>query len=202
METQTSADRATGNGDGLRERLISVALDILEQSGIEALTLRAVARGAGVSHGAPARHFENVEDLKAEVAAAGYRMVADEIGAAASRGLNSADPKDPIAKASLAYVNYALKNPGLFSLIIRTGTLGLSNEALRRERRCASDRFLWLVRQAQEQGWKPEIDSNLLATSLWASVHGLATLWLHGAYQQANPDATLEEAIAGVLALG
>ena len=103
--------------------------------------------------------------------------------------------------AALAYVKYALKNPGLFSLIIRTGSLGLSNETLRRERRSASDRFLWLVRQAQAKGWKPDTDPNLLATSLWASAHGLATLWMHEAYQHANPDATLEEAIAGVLEL-
>ena len=51
-------------------------------------------------------------------------------------------------------------------------------------------------------GWKPETDSNLLASSLWASAHGLATLWLHGAYQQENPQITLEEAIAGILELG
>ena len=189
-------------GNGLRAKLISVALDILERDGIEALTLRAVARGADVSHGAPARHFDNLDDLKAEVAAIGYRTMADEIEKAVSQASPDSDAKRPLAVAAKAYVNYALNNPGLFSLIMRTGALGLSNSALRRERRSASDRFLLLVKNAQTKGWKPETDCNLLATSVWASAHGLATLWLHGAYQQANPGASLEEAIQGVLELG
>ncbi len=200
METELISQTPANQG-GLRAKLVSVALDILETQGIDALTLRAVARGAGVSHGAPARHFENLDDLKAEVAAVGYRTVATEIAAAVSRTSQGSDPREPLATATRAYVNYALKHPGLFSLVIRTSTLDLNNEALRHERRSASDRFLWLVRQAQAEGWKPNADPNLLASSLWASAHGLATLWLHGAYQHANPDTTLEEAIAGILEL-
>ena len=183
METHLAQPKLSYEGDGLRVKLISVALKILERDGIEALTLRAIARGAGVSHGAPARHFDNLDDLKAEVAAAAYKLVSDEIQAAMSRKPHGKDPKGPLAMASLAYVNFALNKPGLFSLIIRTGSLGLSNETLRQEQRSASDRFLWLVKKAQAEGWKPDTDSKLLAASVWASVHGLATLWLHGAYQ-------------------
>ncbi len=200
MDTQilTNPGRA---GEGLRRKLIGVALAILERDGIEALTLRAVARGAGVSHGAPARHFDNLDDLKAEVAAEGYKLVADEIQSVVTAAAEDTPARDLLVMAAGAYVRYALANPGLFSLVIRTDTLDLSNENLRRERRSASGRFLTLVKQAQAAGWEPETDSNLLATSLWASVHGLSTLWMYGAYQQANPHATLDEAIAGVLGL-
>lgn len=201
METELATSSSIQDGAGLRTRLVSVALDILENQGIDALTLRAVARGAGVSHGAPARHFENLNDLKAEVAAAGYKMLADEIQDAVSSRVHGPDPKEPLVTATHAYVNYALKHTGLFSLIARTNTLGLNNDSMRRERRSASDKFLWLVRQAQAKGWKAGMDPNLLASSLWASAHGLATLWLHGAYQHANPDTTLDEAITGILEL-
>lgn len=187
---------------GLRAQLITVALDILNRDGIEALTLRAVARGAGVSHGAPARHFDNLNDLKSEVTAVGYAMVAEGVRAADTTGSQGADPKKPLIAAVRAYVDFALDNPGLFALIIRTGALGGGNKTLRRERRLCSDQFLRLVRQAQAEGWKPDTDSNLLASSLWASAHGLATLWLHGAYQSANPNITLDEAIAAIFEVG
>ncbi len=202
METDLVTPTSPRNTDGLRAKLIAVALDILERDGIEALTLRAVARGAGVSHGAPARHFDNLDDLKAEVAAAGHRMVANDIATAVLQTPFDDDPKAPLIAAAKAYVHGALKNPGLFSLIVRTSTLSQRNAALRRETRAAYDGFHSFVKQAQARGWKPDIESKLLAGSIWTSVHGLSTLWLHGAYQQANPDATLEEAIAGVLDLG
>jgi len=205
MKTNAAAKSATPSDVseiGLRAQLIAVALDILNSEGIEALTLRAVARGAGVSHGAPARHFENLDDLKAEVAAESYKVVAEGIRAADSPRSPGADPKNPLIAAVRAYVDFALDNPGLFALIIRTGALGGGNKTLRRERRLCSDQFLRLVRQAQAEGWKPDTDSNLLASSLWASAHGLATLWLHGAYQSANPNINLNEAIEAIFEIG
>ena len=123
MATQ-SATQTDVSDYGLRAQLIAVALEILNRDGIEALTLRAVARGAGVSHGAPARHFDNLDDLKAEVAAEGYKVVAEGIRAADAVASKGADPKKPLIAAVRAYVNFARDNPGLFALIIRTGTLG------------------------------------------------------------------------------
>ncbi len=202
MEAILVTKPSSMGGDGLRARLVSVALEILEREGIEALTLRAVARGAGVSHGAPARHFDNLDDLKAEVAAVGYRIVSEAVSGAMAQVRDTDDPKAPLIATARAYVHCALEHPGLFSLIIRTSTLRHNNEALRRESRAATEGFNRFVKHAQAKGWKPHMEAKLLAASLWAAVYGLANLWMHGAYQQANPDATLDEAIEGVLELG
>ncbi len=201
MEAALLESPTPPRSDGLRARLISVALKILKDQGIEALTLRAVARGACVSHGAPARHFRNLDDLKAEVAAEGLRIVSGDVSDAMAQVPPGSPPKTLLMAASRAYVNCALENPGLFSLIIRTGTLPASNDALRVESQSTYERFHRMVLKLQERGWKKGMDPKLLAGSLWSSVHGLSTLWMHGTYQQAHPDATLDDAIENILDL-
>ena len=63
--------KAYHHGD-LREALIKAGRAILEKDGVEALTLRACARKAGVSHAAPQHHFASINDLLAEIAATGF----------------------------------------------------------------------------------------------------------------------------------
>ena len=201
MEAALLESPPSSRSDGLRAKLISVALGILKDQGIEALTLRAVARGAQVSHGAPARHFKNLDDLKAEVAAEGYRIVSKDVSTAMGQVPPGSPPKVLLMAAARAYVLCTLQNPGLFSLIIRTGKLRTSNDALRIESQSTYERFHRMVLKLQEKGWKPGMDPKLLAGSLWSSVHGLSTLWMHGTYQQAHPDASLDDAIESILDL-
>src|SRR4051794_7332976 len=66
---------ATGMAPSPRERLVTHALAVLEAEGVDAVTVRRVAREAGVSHGAPLRHFSTRADLLAAVAATGFAQL-------------------------------------------------------------------------------------------------------------------------------
>ena len=179
----------------LGDRLVQVALELLAEEGIEALTLRSLARRAGVSHGAPARHFRSLSDLRAEVAATGFRLLSEAIEKSDAPLSADAGPMPRLAAAGRAYVECALAHPGLFALMFRTGDLDQDNESLKRDSSTAFDRLLDHVRVAQAAGWQSERDSRVLAGTMWASVHGLATLWAEGAYQGAISHASLDDAL-------
>jgi len=183
----------------LGDRLVQVALELLAKKGIEALTLRSLARRAGVSHAAPARHFRSLSDLRAEVAASGFRMLSEAIQSSGAALSSESDAVLRLVAAGRAYVECAVANPGLFALMFRTGDLDAENEALQRDSSAAFERLLDHVQLAQATGWKADRDSRLLAGAMWASVHGLATLWAEGAYQSAIPDASLDDAYMSTL---
>ena len=194
-----SATLAEGLEPSLADRLVTVALDLLAKEGIEALTLRSLARRAGVSHGAPARHFTGLSDLRAEVAATGFRNLSKAIEESNSAIPADSGPVQRLAAAGRAYVDCALANPGLFALMFRTGDLDSTNESLVRDSVAAFERLLDAVRAAQAAGWRADSDAHLLAGSMWSAVHGLATLWVGGAYQRAIPHASLDDALKTTL---
>ncbi len=106
-----------------------------------------------------------------------------------------------LSVAGRAYVECVLARPGLFALMFRTGDLDLENQAYAREAPAAFEALLLHVRRAQAEGWQPGRDERLLAGSLWAAVHGLATLWAQGAFQGPVPDASLDDALTTTLEL-
>lgn len=183
----------------LADRLVQVALELLAEEGIEGLTLRSLARRAGVSHGAPARHFKSLSDLRAEIAATGFRLLSEAIEKSDAAMLPSVGPRPRLAAAGRAYVECALANPGLFALMFREGDLDPENESLKRDASAAFDRLLEHVRMAQAAGWQKDNDAHLIAGAMWASVHGLATLWVDGAYQRAVSHASLDDALRTTL---
>jgi AcrR family transcriptional regulator len=151
------------HGD-LRNALLESARSILEKEGLESLSLRAVARGAGVSHAAPYRHFPNHESLLVELATEGFvDLRAEIVGAAAVPGHES----DRIAKIGAAYMRFVAKKPALSSLMFGPQ---LPNR----------DKFPQLGEAAD--AISNEIGSALhdqtLGLAVWASVHGLAMLIL------------------------
>jgi AcrR family transcriptional regulator len=179
----------------LSERLVQVTLDLLAADGLPALTLRRIAREAGVSHGAPLRHFRSFADLKSEVAAHGFRLLSEAIDKSVASLSPQADAAERLARAGRAYVDCAVGSPELFALMFRSGELDPENAAYARDSRAAFDQLLRHVREVQETGWLPDRDTGVLAGSIWAAVHGLATLWSEGAYGGAIPHASLEDAI-------
>jgi AcrR family transcriptional regulator len=185
----------------LDERLVQSALELLAEEGIEALTLRRVARRAGVSHGAPARHFRGHADLLAEVAARGFALLSEAIQKSGAQLPAEAGPMPRLAAAARAYLDCAIENAALFALMFRPEALDMTNASFAREAPAAFDQLLRHVRAAQAQGWHAGHDTRLLAGSLWASVHGLATLWSQGAFQGPVPHASKDDALAITLEL-
>src|ERR1700733_9193272 len=107
--------RAYHHGD-LKAALLVAAERILERDGIQALTRRAAARAAGVSHAAPTNHFGDLTGLLSELAAVGFnRFSASLMGARAAAD----DPPSCADAVGRAYVNFAREHPGLFVLMFR-----------------------------------------------------------------------------------
>lgn len=99
----------------LREALVTAGFELLEEGGLAALTLRKCAARAGVSHAAPAHHFDGLGGLKTAIAKRGYaifeKMMKDGIAAAGS------DPKAQAYGLSLGYLKFATEHNALFNLI-------------------------------------------------------------------------------------
>jgi AcrR family transcriptional regulator len=151
------------HGD-LSKALRDAASSILEGEGLEALSLRSVARRAGVSHAAPYRHYLNREALLADVAVAGFEQLrADLVQSAASPGQEA----DRIAHIGAAYIRFAAQHGGLLRLMFGPQ---LPNRA----------EFPALAAAADAIG--EEIGKTLgdpaLGLAVWATVHGLAMLIL------------------------
>src|SRR6201988_3054874 len=123
--TRAAADSPYHHG-ALREALLQAAEKLLERDGLPGLTLRAVAREAGVSHAAPTHHFGDLTGLVSELAAIGYRqfsaamMAAHASGTLQEKGLASAK----------AYVAFAQAHPGMYGLMFRAERLDMSRPSL------------------------------------------------------------------------
>ena len=116
------------HGD-LKSAVLAAAEKILETEGVDALTLRAVARMVGVSHTAPKNHFGDLEGLLSELAAVGYgRFGAALLAAMESAG---ADPRQRLKAMGLAYVAFARAYPNLFILMYRSDRLDMNSPSLR-----------------------------------------------------------------------
>ncbi|MEM8561890.1 MAG: TetR/AcrR family transcriptional regulator [Pseudomonadota bacterium] len=145
----------------LRRALIERAVDIIDNQGIEALTLRGLARDLGVSHGAPNRHFRNKQELLAALATEAYEQAEQStISAAQSAGDN------PILKLNAigrGYIGWALDNRALFNIMNHPDIKRSADSALI----AAMRRFQLKVRAAsvaaQQAGRYPDTDSKLLA---------------------------------------
>lgn len=186
--------KATYHHGDLRAALVRAAMDLLEESGETALSLRAVARRAGVSPAAPYRHYANREALISAVAAVGYRELAEQLAAAHA----SPSTPDQLAAVAIAYVRFALARPGLFRIMF-SEPCDRDNDA----RVAATEAVSAYVRGIVQRSF-PAADADALATAAWALVHGLAFLYLDGKFDatdRAAVDARVRSAVQAIATL-
>jgi AcrR family transcriptional regulator len=162
----------------LREALVMQARALLEEGGVAALSLRGAARRAGVSGAAPYHHFRDKEALLGAVAADGFRAFTDALRRGTLSG--GRDPELRLRKQGAAYVEFAVRNPALFRLMMG-GEPG-SGEAAPELKAAGKDAFEQLRAAAAEAGAGAGADEGepqpLRLLALWAIVHGLAMLIL------------------------
>ncbi|MEA1674059.1 TetR/AcrR family transcriptional regulator [Nitrospirillum sp. BR 11163] len=189
-----STEKAAYHHGNLRDALVRTALALLEESGVEALTLRAAARGAGVSAMAPYRHFADKADLLAAVAEQGYTDLRDRL-AQADR---AADPRRALVEQGVAYVLFALERPALFRIMFGAPVSGLMPSSP------AAD-SAYDILAARVVGLVPEEKREAAVVAAWSLVHGLACLTvdgrLHREADTASPEA-LARQVAGLFAAG
>jgi AcrR family transcriptional regulator len=178
------------HGD-LRAACLRAAMELLEESGATALSLRAVARRAGVSPAAPYRHYANREALISAVAAVGYRDLAEHLAAVHPE---PATPND-LAAVAVAYVQFALRRPALFRVMFGEPCDPDSGE------RVAAVSAISAYVEAIVQRCFPLAEPEALATAIWALVHGLAFLHLDGKLDAATPEVVADRVGAAVHAV-
>ena len=109
--------------------MLAAARHILEQEGIDGLTLRAAARAASVSHAAPKNHFGDLTGLLSELAAEGFTEFSEALLQDTEASNDS--PQSRLNAMGRAYVGYARAHPGMFLLMFRSARLDMERPALR-----------------------------------------------------------------------
>ncbi len=177
------------HGD-LRAALIEAGLRLLAERTADDLSLREVARMAGVSATAVYRHFPDKAALMAALAREGL----DRLAAAQHAAFDAAGGgADGFAATGRAYVRFALANPALFRLVFSsprpadflTGGPGGENEAIA---------FLLANAAGSTQPWGGK-SAETTALQAWSLAHGLAMLMLDG--QVPQDDALIDAALGG-----
>lgn len=169
--------KATYHHGDLRRALIDAALVLMAKKDIQSLSLREVARHAGVSHTAPYRHFSDKEALLAVVAEEGFiefaRYLQDAVDLAPS------DPLQQLQTSGVAYVRYALDHPTHYRIMFGSFCVdGADYPSLFAASDQAFNILVAIILRGQAAGLIRQEDSRLLALGAWSLVHGLAMLLL------------------------
>lgn len=161
---------------GLRTRLIDVGVDLVTTEGVQALSLREIARRAGVSHGAPRRYFPTHLELLSAIARRGFEELA-ALGAAAI-GDGTASPREQLTTLGRVYLDFAFTHRGMHELMFRHDLLASGTLGLRKTSLPIFALLTDLVGRA-----RPDVDARLVAGALLANLYGIAQLWTWGSLQ-------------------
>jgi AcrR family transcriptional regulator len=164
--------RETYHHGELREALIAQGLQQLEAGGEDALSLRALAKTAGVSPNAPYRHFADKRALFAAMAAEGFRRFAEVIVAAGEQD----DAVSALREQGRAYLAFAAGQPALYRLMFSPYGYSLNSDSCKTEAERAFGALVSAVVRAQQAGWKAAQPLMQVVLSYWALLHGWAGL--------------------------
>ena len=175
MTSETTGASGRRGGRDLRSELLRTSRELLDEAGPSALSMREVARRAGCTHQAPYHYFANREAILAALVCEGFDELADRL-AVAHDGLGSADLHAVLVASGNAYVEFALRRPGVFRVMFRPDV-------------CDPERFPEVVQAGERarrelarlakavMGDGAQVEAEVL---IWSGVHGLASLLLDG----------------------
>jgi len=196
--------RASYHHGALRETLLTASLRLIEAEGIGAVSLRRVAREAGVSPGAPYHHFADRGALLAALSAQGFRLLGEDMATARA---STASPVQALSAVIRAYVAFAQRNPAYFRLMFRPELSGWHKDPAVKAAVDDAERHLdETVADCARAGVIPAEQADPLAVMAWSMAHGLASLWLDGLLDDEYDDpgalaaritALLESALGG-----
>jgi AcrR family transcriptional regulator len=182
-----SVVRPYHHGD-LRRALTDAALRIVQRDGLAALSLRAVAREAGVSPAAPYHHFKDKQELMMAVGAEGFSRLTDIMLEAKAK---APTPMAALTALGVAYVCYARENPALYTLMWDCSrTEAGTPEEIDSEKRCYNLLETTIVEAGIATHDDP-IRLKLASIAMWTSAHGLAEM---AGFDQFQP---LKDALGG-----
>jgi AcrR family transcriptional regulator len=198
--SNSSTDRNANYHHGdLRQALISHGLALLEADDDARLSLRQLARAAGVSPSAVYRHFANKEDLMVALAVEGFERLTRKQGDAYLRvQQEKASSLEAFRAGGFAYVHFARLNPALFRLMFGRFSANHRNDALEKASRLNSEVLMLGIRKI----FGAQLDEKKLravCVGTWSMIHGLSALILD--QQLSEKEDELDELIETTIAL-
>ncbi|MEM1370262.1 MAG: TetR/AcrR family transcriptional regulator [Cyanobacteria bacterium P01_H01_bin.15] len=160
------------HGD-LRNTLLAIAAELLAEDGVHALSLRKMAKRAGVSHNAPYMHFADKEAVLAAIAEEGFRLLAIDVESAISQAEDNTRQK--LIAASQAYVNFALNHPNHLQVMFRPVDVAKAPKLLEVSK-ASLNRLFELVKCGQEQRELGVADTHEMTKAIWAMAHGVSAI--------------------------
>jgi AcrR family transcriptional regulator len=165
------------NPTDLRQKVLDASLALIQEGGLDRLSMREVARKAGVSHQAPYHYFGDREAILAALAGEGFSKLGQSLERAAAQA--GSEPVPAVEAMGRAYVEFALRNPAYFQAMFRADAVPLDRYPDARKLEDAA--FEKLVEGIGQAFVKQPIEvKETTAVACWAMVHGLATLILEG----------------------
>lgn len=161
--------RQTYHHGHLRAVILAEAARLVAARGADGVSLRELARSAGVSHAAPAHHFTDRRGLFTALAAEGFALLAQAL----------ADARGDFVDAALAYVRFAIDHPGHYRVMFDKSLLDASDGDLAAAEAAAAAELSRGVATLQDPSARADPGGAELAA--WSLVHGFATLWLNDA---------------------
>lgn len=175
----SGSERRGYHHGNLREALIDAALDLISEKGPAGFTFADAARGAGVSPAAPYRHFRDRDALMADIAKRGFEALAEDLSSASKDG--SGNPVATIERIGQAYIDFARREPALFSAMFESGLA--PSEAP--DVKVAEDRAFGVLLEACEATSESAKTAHrpppmMMALHLFSLAHGIAALYSRG----------------------
>ncbi|KUI46576.1 TetR family transcriptional regulator [Mycobacterium sp. GA-1199] len=179
--------RASYHHGDLKAVILAEAARLVAERGADGISLRELARVAGVSHAAPAHHFTDRRGLFTALAAQGWCKLAAALAAA----------KPEFIDAALAYVRFALDHPGHYAVMFDRSLVDPNDEELKAARDAAGKELRHGVGTLDDP--RAAQDPAAAALAAWSLVHGFSLLWLNKAIDaDGDPIATVHR-VAGML---
>ncbi|MFM2418735.1 MAG: hypothetical protein RL385_3458 [Pseudomonadota bacterium] len=177
-KSDTPAER--GEREGLRERVLEASRVLIEQQGLAALSMREVARRAGVSHQAPYNHFADREAILAALAEDGFHAIAARFRAVLAATART-DLLGRVKALGRTYIDFAVAQPAHFRVMFRPELVDLSRFDAAQAAGDAAFAYLHAaVGELMAAGLLPGASCDVVAALMWSIVHGFACLALDG----------------------
>ena len=175
MSAQAEKRDAYHHGD-LRQALIDASVALIEEGGVQNLSLRKAAKRAGVSPAAPYHHFKNRAALMAAIATEGFRRLGAEMMSS-----NADEAGERLCQGGEAYIRFARENPAYFRVMFRPELADAEEfPELRQASQPVFEGLVQRVREAQGEGAIPSGDHERFVMLAWSMTHGLASLLVDG----------------------
>ncbi|MER9342330.1 TetR/AcrR family transcriptional regulator [Mesorhizobium sp. M0601] len=184
MPKAKSSRRTSYHHGNLREALIDAAVQLVEEGGLDNVSVREAAKRAGVSPGAPFRHFSNKTALMTAVAEQAMSRFRSEITKAVEH-VATDDPIERFAAVGVAYLRWAIRNPTHFQIISTRSLIDWDNsESLRHDNEAVRSLVEGSMAEAQRRNLLRS--DNIAETQIAARalVYGLARMCIDGHFAQ------------------